>query len=85
MQAVADWLQDKELSPQVKGLHVLPDDKWIQAWDGSRLEIDKAVPRVEVELTPMEPTLDISHLHSIELTAEQTNGDFVVVPGEEIS
>lgn len=33
---------------------VVPDDKWIVAWDGSRLAVDRANPRVELTLTPME-------------------------------
>jgi hypothetical protein len=59
-QALADWLQDKNLS-STRGvkLHVLPDDKWIESWDGSRLEIDREKPRVEVELTPHGGTIDL--------------------------
>ncbi len=59
-QGLADLLQDKNISA-TRGvvLNVLTDDKWIQTWDGSRLEIDRAKPRVEVELTPMEHTIDL--------------------------
>ena len=60
-QGLADLLQDKNLST-MRGvtLNVLTDDKWIQTWDGSRLEIDREKPRVEVELTPMEnQTIDL--------------------------
>jgi len=32
---------------------VLSDDKWIRGWDGSRLEVDRACPRVEIALTPL--------------------------------
>lgn len=33
---------------------VISNDKWIQSWDGSRLLVDRACPRVEVTLTPIE-------------------------------
>jgi hypothetical protein len=33
---------------------VVPDDKWLVAWNGSRLLVDRACPRVEVTLTPIE-------------------------------
>jgi Holliday junction resolvase RusA-like endonuclease len=46
MQALADTLE---------AAGVVPDDKYIAAWDGSRLLKDAADPRVEVTLTPMEP------------------------------
>lgn len=32
---------------------VIPDDKWLVAWDGSRLEVDRDNPRVEITLTPL--------------------------------
>ncbi len=59
-QGLADLLQDKNIS-SMRGmtLNILTDDKWIQAWDGSRLEIDREKPRVVVELTPMEHTIDL--------------------------
>lgn len=31
---------------------IISNDKWLVSWDGSRLEIDRDNPRVEVELTP---------------------------------
>jgi len=43
-QAVADMLEEAG---------VLSDDKWIVAWDGSRLLHDKHRPRVEIEITPL--------------------------------
>ena len=33
---------------------VISNDKWLVSWDGSRLEIDKENPRVEVTLTVWE-------------------------------
>lgn len=41
-QAVADALE---------AWGVVPNDKWITSWDGSRIRIDAARPRVEVTLT----------------------------------
>lgn len=41
-QAVADALE---------AWGVVPNDKWITSWDGSRVRIDAAHPRVEVMLT----------------------------------
>lgn len=32
---------------------VVSDDKWIRGWDGSRLDLDRACPRVEITLTPL--------------------------------
>lgn len=32
---------------------VLSNDKWIRSWDSTRLEVDRACPRVVVVLTPM--------------------------------
>jgi hypothetical protein len=43
-QAIADMLQEAG---------VVSDDKWIEAWDGSRLLKDAHRPRVELVLTPM--------------------------------
>lgn len=43
-QAIADLLQK---------FGVVSDDKWIKAWDGTRLRKDRVNPRVEVELTPL--------------------------------
>lgn len=59
LQAVADFLQDKNIGTKQIPIYVLTNDKYICGWDGSRLEIDRAVPRVEVELTPMEHTIDL--------------------------
>ena len=47
-QGLADLLQEWE---------ILADDLWIQGWDGSRLAVDRAQPRVELELTPLQPSL----------------------------
>lgn len=33
---------------------VISDDKWLCAWDGSRLRVDRVNPRVEVVLTVMD-------------------------------
>ncbi len=33
---------------------VISNDKWIRSWDGTRLLVDRACPRVELVLTPME-------------------------------
>ena len=44
-QAIADALEK---------VGVLADDKWIQGWDGSRLRLDHASPRVVVRLTRLE-------------------------------
>lgn len=40
-QAIADVLEKAE---------VLVDDKWIVSWDGSRLEVDREEPRLEITL-----------------------------------
>lgn len=32
---------------------VLSNDRWIQAWDGTRLALDRACPRVEITLSPL--------------------------------
>ena len=42
-QGIADLLEKR---------HVIADDKWLVSWDGSRLEIDRKNPRVEIVLTP---------------------------------
>lgn len=44
-QALADVLQDAG---------VLVDDKWVYAWDGSRLDHDPGRPRIDVVLETME-------------------------------
>lgn len=72
-QAVADFLQDKNLGTRKMPVHILTNDKWIQGWDGSRLEIDKAKPRVEVELTPMEHTIDLMETLVDSLKPESKN------------
>lgn len=45
MQGLADLLQKRG---------VVADDKWLVAWDGSRLLLDRQHPRVEVELASAE-------------------------------
>lgn len=42
------------LADVLEGGGVISNDKWIQSWDGTRLLVDRACPRVEVELVPME-------------------------------
>jgi hypothetical protein len=42
------------LADVLEKLGVLSDDGLIQGWDGSRLLVDRACPRVEVTLTPIE-------------------------------
>ena len=44
-QGLADVLQE---------LEIIPDDKQIVSWDGSRLFVDSARPRVELWLTPVQ-------------------------------
>ena len=43
LQAIADALEEAR---------VVQNDRLIVAWDGSRMFVDKANPRVEIELTP---------------------------------
>ena len=44
LQAVCDLLQDAGM---------LVDDKWVESFDGSRLDCDKHNPRIELTLTPL--------------------------------
>lgn len=39
-----------------KGLEVIKDDNLIQSWDGSRLDIDRANPRIDVTVTLIKAT-----------------------------
>jgi len=41
------------LADLLQALLVVPDDKWLVAWDGSRLTLDRQCPRVIVRLTPL--------------------------------
>lgn len=34
---------------------VVSNDRWIQSWDGTRLDVDPACPRVEIEILPVTP------------------------------
>ena len=45
MQALADVLQQSH-----GGMGIIADDRQIQHWDGSRLEVDRQNPRIEVRL-----------------------------------
>ena len=45
LQAIQDVLQDAG---------VLVDDRWVESLDGSRLALDRANPRVEITLIPMQ-------------------------------
>jgi Holliday junction resolvase RusA-like endonuclease len=45
-QAIADVLQKAR---------VVEDDKWIVSWDGSRLELDRKNPRLEIVLERVQP------------------------------
>ena len=42
------------LADVLEELGIVADDKYITQWDGSRLEIDRERPRVELTLTPVE-------------------------------
>lgn len=41
------------LADVLEELGVISDDKWIRSWDGSRLDVDRACPRVEITITPI--------------------------------
>jgi len=43
-QGLADFLEKRE---------IITNDKWIRSWDGSRLDIDRAQPRVELTIEAM--------------------------------
>lgn len=62
LESVADALQQPAWSKPVPGkkvkqirdgLGVIVDDNLICSWDGSRLMLDRAAPRVELVITPM--------------------------------
>jgi len=55
MQALADFLQ-APLNGRIRrnGAGVIEDDKQIESWDGSRLEIDRLRPRIEVTIETLE-------------------------------
>lgn len=54
MQALADFLQTRKLNAKGKmirdGAGVIADDSQIVSWDGTRMDKDKANPRIEVEI-----------------------------------
>ena len=54
-QGLADYLQEPALSrtgkPRRKGAGVILDDAQIVSWDGTRALVDRANPRIEVEIT----------------------------------
>lgn len=52
LQAIGDALQGGHGKNKIPC--VLTDDKQIQSWDGSRLLIDRANPRVEITIEPMD-------------------------------
>lgn len=41
------------LADVLEEVGVLSNDKWIQGWDGSRLYVDRACPRVELIVSPV--------------------------------
>lgn len=55
-QAIGDAIQEKR-----GGIGIICDDAQIVHWDGSRLEVDKINPRVELEITEttVVPSLEI--------------------------
>lgn len=59
-QGLADYLQEPVISKEFKtirqGAGVILNDSAIVSWDGSRLLVDSAKPRIEVEITVDEST-----------------------------
>jgi hypothetical protein len=53
MQALADVLQ--EPNQNRKGMGIIRDDRQIVGWDGTRLLKDSVRPRIEVEISVIEP------------------------------
>ena len=63
MQATADIISDEYKTIKNKRVMVcpwiLPDDRIITSWDGTRIAgIDKARPRVEIVITPLEVSME---------------------------
>lgn len=52
LQAIGDALQAPGETRQ--GLGIIQDDKQILSWDGSRLRVDNANPRIELDLLPLQ-------------------------------
>lgn len=47
-QALADFLQEPLFRPKRNGAGVIRDDRQVVSWDGSRLDVDRSRPRIEV-------------------------------------
>lgn len=43
------------LADVLQAAGIVSDDRWLEAWDGSRLALDRRRPRVEVTITPLAP------------------------------
>lgn len=61
-QGLADFLQSPRMSKKTgkltrDGAGVIDDDKQIASWDGSRVRIDRADPRIELEIRPFQEAL----------------------------
>lgn len=70
-QAIGDAIQEKR-----GGLGLIADDAQIVHWDGSRLEVDREYPRVELEITETAvlPSLEIKRASFCVRVAEVVSG-----------
>lgn len=72
MQALGDWLQERQVDfkknpPKLKrdGAGVITDDKMIASWDGSRVQIDRQDPRIEIEIRPYQEHMEMVTGHEV--------------------